>query len=153
VLTHGVPALMADQVDLHEPGHRVVQSAQVRIGIWSFSSDPGLVWLRPRTLIDARAGANLRSIVEAPIASSASATSSVTCSSPNRRNRGTRSVITGFSRLPVGAPRAFLAWLRCHPVVAHSSSRIRPLSALLARLYRVAIAFVTALRCYARIGK
>lgn len=50
---------------------------------------------------------------------------------------GGRGRATTLGRRP--APRAFLAW---HPVVAHSSSRIRPLSALLARLYRVAIGCV-----------
>ncbi len=62
------------------------------------------MWLRPRRLIDARAGASLRSIVDAAIVSSAIATSSVTLSSPKRRSRGTKSAITGASRLPVGAP-------------------------------------------------
>ena len=41
---------------------------------------------------------------------------------------------------------ALRAWLRCHPVVAHSSSRITPLAALSARLYRIAIVLVTARR-------
>jgi hypothetical protein len=43
--------------------------------------------------------------------------------------------------------RALRAWLRCHPVVAHNSSKITPFAALSARRYRVAIAFVTACRC------
>jgi hypothetical protein len=43
-------------------------------------------------------------------------------------------------------PNALRAWLRCQPVVAHNSSTIAPLSARLARLYRVAIALVTACR-------
>lgn len=41
---------------------------------------------------------------------------------------------------------ALRAWLRCHPVVAHGSSRITPLAALSARLYRIAIVLVTARR-------
>lgn len=39
VLTGGVAALVADQVDLDEPGHRIVPVPQVRIGIWDLSSD------------------------------------------------------------------------------------------------------------------
>jgi ADP-ribosyl-[dinitrogen reductase] hydrolase len=39
--------LVADQVDLDEPRPPSSQSAQVRIGIWDLSRDPGLVWLRP----------------------------------------------------------------------------------------------------------
>ena len=50
--------------------------------------------------------------------------------------------IFGFN----AAANAFRAWLRCHPVVAHNSSRIAPLAALSPRLYRVAIALVTARR-------
>jgi len=72
-----------------KPGTASSHCAQVRIGIASLSSDPGLVRLRPRRLIAARAGANRRSIVEAPIASSASATSSVTYSQSAGRCWGT----------------------------------------------------------------
>ena len=54
----------------------------------------------------------------------------------------------GRTSLGVSAcARAFLAWLRCHPVVGHNSSRIRPFPALSVRLYRVAFVFVTACRC------
>ena len=49
VLTDQRAAVVADQVDLDEPWPRSSQSAQVRIGIWNFSSDPGLVWERPRS--------------------------------------------------------------------------------------------------------
>src|SRR5665647_1819579 len=154
--------------------------AQVLIGIASLSSDPGLVWLRPRNVIAARSGASRRSIVAADIAVNAPATSSLTSSSPKRRSVATSSPNTGASRLPVGAPStaqqnrnatttscpylgargrrgratlgtkalpsALRAWLRCQPVVAHHSSRIAPFAARLARLYRVAIALVTACR-------
>ncbi len=44
------------------------------------------------------------------------------------------------------AASALRAWLRCHRVVAHNSSRITPLIALSARLYLVAIVLVTARR-------
>ncbi len=152
----------------------------MRIGIWDFSSDPGLVWLRPFSCIFARSPASRRSMVAADIMTSAAAVSSPMDSSPNRRSTGTRSASTGDSRLPVGAPstaqqnrsatttsgpyrgsralrgrttlgvntpaRALRAWLRCQPVVEHNSSRIRPLPALPARLYRVAIVLVTAWR-------
>jgi hypothetical protein len=45
--------------------------------------------------------------------------------------------------------RAFRAWSRCHPVRAHSSSRILPRSVfvVVALWYLVAISLVTALRC------
>jgi len=68
------------------------------------SSDPGLVWLRPRNLIATRSGARRRSIVAADIAVNAPTSSSLTSSSPKRRNVATSSPITGASRLPVGAP-------------------------------------------------
>ena len=38
-----VAAVVADQVDLDEPGRASSHSAQVRTGIWLLSSDPGLV--------------------------------------------------------------------------------------------------------------
>ena len=76
----------------------------MRIGIWLFSSDPGLVCDRPFNLIAARAGASRRSIVAGDITTSRAASSSLMSSSPNRRNVGTSSTITGASRLPVGAP-------------------------------------------------
>ena len=37
--------------------------------------------------------------------------------------------------------------VRCQPVVAHNSSRIRPFPAVSVRVYRVAFVFVTACRC------
>jgi hypothetical protein len=68
------------------------------------SSDPGLVWLRPRNVIAARSGARRRSIVAGDMTTSAPASWSLTSSSPKRRNVATSSPITGASRLPVGAP-------------------------------------------------
>ena len=60
---------------------------------------------------------------------------------------GVRGLRAGFTILGLNAAaKALRAWLRCHLVVAHSSSRIAPLAALSARLYRVAIALVTARR-------
>ena len=54
----------------------------------------------------------------------------------------------GRSILPWAAPaRARRACRRVHPVRAHSSSRIRPFSALDPFAYRLSISFVTALRC------
>gem|GEM_PF-5652494 len=57
----------------------------------SLSSDPGLVWLRPRSVIAPRSAASRRSIVAGEIATSRAAVSSLTSSSPNRRSRGARS--------------------------------------------------------------
>ena len=60
---------------------------------------------------------------------------------------GVRALRAGFTILGFNAAASGLrAWLRCHFVVAHSSSRITPLAALSARLYRVAIVLVTARR-------
>jgi hypothetical protein len=55
------------------PGAASSHSAQVRIGICDFSSDPGLVWLRPRGSIFARSPASFRSIVAALIRASRAA--------------------------------------------------------------------------------
>jgi hypothetical protein len=53
----------------------------------------------------------------------------------------------GLTTIGRNAVRSALrAWSRRQPVVAHNSSRIRPLPALSARRYRFAIVFVTALR-------
>ena len=86
------------------PGLASSHWAQVRIGIESFSNDPGLVTDRPRICSLARSGASRRSIVAADIATSPSAVASLTSSSANRRKVGTSSAIIGASRLPVGAP-------------------------------------------------
>ena len=81
-------------------------------------------------------GADARGVLQAPMASA-------TTSGPYRGSSGAR----GRTILGVNASfSALRAWLRCHPVVAHNSSRIRPFSALSARLYRVAIVLVTACR-------
>jgi len=77
----------------------------VRIGIASFSNEPGLVCERRRTSNFARSAARRRSIVAADIPINATATSSLSSSSPKRRSVGTNSPSTGASRLPVGAPQ------------------------------------------------
>jgi len=77
----------------------------VRIGIASFSNEPGLVCERRRTSNFARSAARRRSIVAADIPINATATSSLSSSSPKRRSVGTNSPSTGASRLPVGAPK------------------------------------------------
>jgi hypothetical protein len=60
---------------------------------------------------------------------------------------GVRAFRAGLTILGFNAPASALrAWLRCHPVVAHSSSRTLPSALLSARLHRVAIALVTARR-------
>src|SRR5664280_3489556 len=43
VCARSVSAVVADQVDRHDPGTASSQSAQLRVGIWDFSSEPGLV--------------------------------------------------------------------------------------------------------------
>ena len=58
MLTLSDTAVIIDQVDLHEPRHRVAGLRQVRIGIRLFSNDPGLVCDRPRRLIAAGADAS-----------------------------------------------------------------------------------------------
>src|SRR5674476_1312050 len=70
----------------------------------SLSSEPGLVWLRPRNVSPALSTARRRSIVAGDTTVSAAATSLLTSSSPKRRNVATSSPITGASRIPVGAP-------------------------------------------------
>ena len=85
------------------PGTASSQSAQVRIGIWDFSSVPGFVWDRPRDIIRARSGASLRSIVAALIRTSRAASASLRTSSPSRRSSGTNTASIGASRLPAGA--------------------------------------------------
>ena len=72
------------------PGAASSHCAQVRIAMASLSSEPGLVWLRPRNVIAARSGARRRSIVAGDIAVKASASSSLTSISPKRRNVATR---------------------------------------------------------------
>src|SRR3546814_786738 len=64
-------------------------------------------------------------------------------SSPYLTGRGLRAVTTLGCNAVFSALRA---WLRCQPVVAHNSSRIRLFSRLPARMYRTAIVSVTALR-------
>jgi hypothetical protein len=85
------------------PGRLSSQSAQVRIGIWDFSNDPGLVWDRPRTVNRARSTASRRSMVAALMPISSSAWASVIFSSWSRRSIGTRIGSIGASRFPDGA--------------------------------------------------
>ena len=86
-----------------KPGTASSHSAQVRIGIWDFSSVPGLVWDRPRGTSFARSPASLRSIVAALMRISRPACSSVSSSSSSRRSSGTRTGSIGASSLPAGA--------------------------------------------------
>src|SRR5665647_3652717 len=67
-LAAAVTALVADQVDLHEPRRLSSQSAQVRIEICDFNRDPGLVPERPLSSRRLRSPASRRSIVAADIA-------------------------------------------------------------------------------------
>jgi len=90
VLPGGVAALVADQVDLTNPGTRRPIAPQIRTGIWDFNSDPALVWGRPRGISLARSPASRRSMVAALIATSSAASSSLRSSSPSRRRAGTR---------------------------------------------------------------
>ena len=99
-----VTALVTDQVELDEPRHGVVPFRTRPDRIESFSSDPGLVWDRPRTSSLARFGASRWSKLAGDIASNASPASSVITSSWKRRSLGTNSAVIGASRFPVGAP-------------------------------------------------
>ena len=174
-------AVVADQIDLDEPGGGVIPISQVRTGIWLLSSDPGVVVQRPLIRDLARSGANRRSMVAADIEASNAAVSSSMVSSPKRRSTQTTSPSIGANRLPAGIPStvqqmvnaattsgpylggrhdrlrastagssaalsALRAWLRCQPVVAHNSSRIRLFPPLVDSSYRVAVAWVIALR-------
>ncbi|MBT2550255.1 hypothetical protein [Arthrobacter sp. ISL-65] len=64
---------MADQIDVHETGAASFPSAHVRIGIWAFSNDPGLVRERPGSRIFSRSRASLWSIVAVPMRTNRSA--------------------------------------------------------------------------------
>ena len=87
------------------PGTASSQSAQVRIGIWDFNNEPGLVCERPRTVILARSPASRRSIVAALMPTSKAASASDRSNSSSRRRTGTRTGSIGASRLPAGARR------------------------------------------------
>jgi len=104
VIPNGVATLVPDQVDLDEPGHRVVPLRPRPDRDRVLEQRAGLVWDRPRSVIAARSGPSRRSIVAGDIALNAAAMSSSMSSSPNRRRAATSSAITGASRLPVGAP-------------------------------------------------
>ena len=148
------------------PGAASSHSAQVRIGIWLLSSDPGLVRQRPLSLHLARSSARRRSMVAADIDTSSAAVSSSDVQLPEvaqhrhqlaqhrcepftgghaqhrpadrQRSDDLGSVPHRPGTAPattVGASAALSAlraWLRCQPVLAHNSSRIRPLPRLLA---------------------
>ena len=97
---------MADQVDLDEPGHRVIPSV-LRPGAdrdLDFSNDPGLGWLRPLSWWFLRSRARGRSMVAADIDTSNPAVWASMSSSPNRRHTATSSGSAGASRLPAGIP-------------------------------------------------
>jgi len=87
-----------------KPGTASSHSAQVRIGIASLSSEPGLVCERPCGSSLPRSGANRRSIVAADIRHNAAAVRSWMSSSPQARSRATSSGRNGANRLPAGAP-------------------------------------------------
>ena len=86
------------------PGAASSQFVKVRIEIWCFNSDPGLVRARPRNLIRDRWSASIRSIVAVEIwASSSSSTVSVTVISLLVRSNGASAGMKGVGILPVGA--------------------------------------------------
>jgi hypothetical protein len=62
-MTVVVAELVTDEVDLDESPARSCPVRPLRIGIWDFSSDPGLVCERPLSSIRARSFASRRSIV------------------------------------------------------------------------------------------
>ena len=86
------------------PGTASSHCAQARIGIASFSTDPGLLWLRPRNVSPARSGASRRSIVAADIAVNAPATSSPDVQLPETPQRGHQ--LTQHRREPLTRRRA-----------------------------------------------
>ncbi|MGZ4517751.1 MAG: hypothetical protein ACXVXN_07495 [Mycobacteriaceae bacterium] len=85
------------------PGACSSQSAQVRIEIWDFNRDPGLVPERPFNCRRLRSPASRRSIVAADIPHNLAAVASSRSSSPKARNRPTISGRNGAIRLPAGA--------------------------------------------------
>lgn len=94
---------MPDEINLDEPGHRVVPVRPGRTGIWDFSKEPGLVWDRPRSTSFPLSPASFRSIVAALIRISSAASSSLNTNSPSRRSMGTSTGNIGARRLPAGA--------------------------------------------------
>src|SRR5664279_5055133 len=94
----GSPPSCPTQSISTNPGLASSQSAQVRIGIWLLSSEPGLVPERPLSRSRARSPASRRSIVAAEIETSRSRTSSLTLSSPTARSRSTISGRNGAMR-------------------------------------------------------
>jgi hypothetical protein len=76
-------------------------SRRVRIGIWDFNSDPGLVWALPLRSSWRRSATSRRSIVAGDMPTSKTAVRSSTSNSPWRRSEATRSGSAGASRFPV----------------------------------------------------
>ncbi len=85
-------------IHAQNPGRRSSHSAKVRMGIWAFRMDPGLVPDRPRTCSRRRSGARRRSMVAAEAARSFERTSGATSSSPARSIDSTISVMNGARR-------------------------------------------------------
>jgi len=99
----GLPPSWPTQSISTNPAFSSFQSAQVRIGIWDFSSDPGLVPERPLSWSRLRSPASRRSIVAALIAHSFAAAPSIRSGSPQARSRATISPRKGAIRFPAGA--------------------------------------------------
>ena len=98
-LAERVAALVADQVDLDEPGVSSFHSAQVRMGIWDLSSVPGLVWERPRGTRLARWAGQVPVDGGGLMDTSRAASSSLSTISPSRRSSGTTDVEHGGQAL------------------------------------------------------
>jgi hypothetical protein len=98
----GTPPSWPTRSISQKPGRRSSHWAKVRMGIWRFSIDPGLVPERPLTLSLARSGASTRSIVAEEILRSFSRTSGETSSSPQRSKTWTISSMNGANRFPEG---------------------------------------------------
>jgi len=75
----------------------------VRIGIWCFNNDPGLVCVRPRNVIRFRSPASIRSIVAAEIPANRPAWASSMSISASARSKGTRTGMNGARIFPAGA--------------------------------------------------
>ena len=66
-LAAGIAAVVGYRSTSQNPGRRSSHSAKVRMGIWRFRIEPGLVPERPRTCRRARSGASRRSMLAAEI--------------------------------------------------------------------------------------
>src|ERR1035437_3706205 len=178
VLTDCVASFMADQVDLHKPGRRVVPlcpgpdrdcvlEQRPRLGVAAPPQPHRSPVRRQAPVHRRRRHAHQRpgqlvadvELTEAPQrghqlthhrrepltrrrpSTAQQNRNATTTSAPYVGDRGRRGRTTFGTR---ACPSALRAWMRCQPVVAHSSFRIALFSARLARLYRVAIVLVTA---------